>query len=345
MANIELKNIVKIYNREKILNNINLRIGDGEFMALVGPSGCGKTTTLKIIAGLIYPEEGQIYLNRQNITNLPAEKRNIVMVFQDYLLFPHLTVRENISFGLKMLGYSLNYRKNKARELLELVQLPGLENRYPTQLSGGQKQRVALARALALEPEVLLLDEPLSNLDPRLREDMRGLIEKLHRQLKMTTIVVTHDQNEAMLLADRIAVMFDGEVAQFSTPYDLYNKPVSKEVANLFGACNYLQGYVENGTFFYHQMEFAVPHVGMEGEIEAFVRAEHIELVEAGESSLTGVIREKRYTGGQSLFKIITENGELLCQVKNHINIVQGEKVGVKIDWPRVWFRKRDVDL
>ncbi|MEW6622521.1 MAG: ABC transporter ATP-binding protein [Bacillota bacterium] len=341
MAQVKLQNIDKYYSGERIIKSLSFVINHGEFVALVGPSGCGKTTTLKVLAGLIKPEHGEILLDGVDITSIPAEKRDIVMVFQDHLLFPHLSVGENIAFGLKMLGIPRKVREDKVRVLLEMVQLPGIEKRYPAQLSGGQQQRVALARALALEPKVLLLDEPLSNLDPGLRDGMRELISRLHKELNMTTLFVTHDQDEAMLLADKIAVMLGGELVQYDTPFNLYNKPISREVANMFGICNYMQGFLYNGVFHVQGKKYFVPHLTIQGNVEAYIRAEHIDLVSSQRGCLLGVVRERKFICGHSMFKVDTESGDVTALVKNHLDVSPGSRVNLKIDWERVWFQSR----
>lgn len=342
MAKVILKNLVKYYTKEKVIKNLNIEIQPGEFVALVGPSGCGKTTTLKLLSGLLLPDEGQILLDKEEITFLPAEKRDIVMVFQDHLLFPHLTVAENVAFGLRMLGISKKARIEKARVLLELVRLPDIEQKYPAQLSGGQQQRVALARALALEPKVLLLDEPLSNLDPNLREEMRELILQIHKKLNMTTVFVTHDQSEAMLLADKIAVMLEGKILQYDTPYNLYNKPVNKKIASMFGACNYLEGIIQNNIFYTQGKKINLPHFLENGEFVAYVRAEHIEICSPPQKEcFSGLIQDKKFSAGQSIIKISTDIGLLTVAVKNHIDIELGSRMYFKIDWNRVWFQKR----
>ncbi|NPV30088.1 MAG: ABC transporter ATP-binding protein [Firmicutes bacterium] len=341
MPEIVLRGLTKAYNGVTVLRGVSLEIADGELITLVGPSGCGKTTTLKILAGLIAPDQGEILIDGREITSVPVEKRDIVMVFQENLLFPHMTVGENITFGLKMAGCSRRYREAKLREMLELVQLPDLKNRYPAQLSGGQQQRVALARALALEPRILLLDEPLSNLDPRLRDEMRELIREIHKKMKMNIVLVTHDQLEAMLMADRIAVMFDGKIIQCDTPYNIYNRPATREVASLFGPCNTLSGFIQNGRFKTGGREFAVPGVDLTGEVVAFIRAEAIELVDS-EPDLRGVVVENRYTGGHSLLRVDTGDGEFLVRVDRHADLVVNSRVGLKIRWDKACFNKGD---
>ena len=225
---------------------LDLRVEDGEMLCLLGPSGCGKTTTLRLIAGFIEADAGEILLGGRAVHGLPPEKRRIGMVFQEYALFPHMNVRRNVAFGLEMLGASRRERDRKVRELLDLVRLAGWERRTVTSLSGGERQRVALARALAPGPRLLLLDEPLSALDARLRKDLRTEIRRIQRNLGVTTIYVTHDQEEALVLADRVAVMNAGRIEQIGAPRRLYRRPATRFVAGFVGEANLLPGRVES---------------------------------------------------------------------------------------------------
>ncbi|HUI18913.1 MAG TPA: ABC transporter ATP-binding protein [Alphaproteobacteria bacterium] len=248
MASVTLEGVSKVYGRHPAVNEVNLAIEDGEFLVLLGPSGCGKTTTLRMIAGLVEPTQGVIRIGGADVTALPARKRNIGMVFQDYALFPHMTIGENIAFGLRERHLDEVAIKRRVSELLALTRLPGFERRYPDQLSGGQQQRVALARALAYSPTLLLMDEPLGALDLKLREAMQVELRRVQRALGITTIFVTHDQEEAMSLADRIVVMSEGRVEQTGTPEDLYRRPASAFVANFVGKVNFLAGTVRSVT-------------------------------------------------------------------------------------------------
>ncbi len=220
---------------EEILHNIDLEVENGEFLSLLGPSGCGKSTLLKAIAGIVPPKSGRIFLGDQDVTETPIHQRGAVIVFQDMRLFPHLTAVDNVAFPLKMQGVPKGERRKIAEELLEKVQLPGLGKRRTFQLSGGQQQRVALARSLAAKPKLLLLDEPFSALDENLRQEMRELVLQLHREFTMTTILVTHDRQEALELSDRVAVMFCGKIVQCDRPSVIYEQPVNEQVANYFG--------------------------------------------------------------------------------------------------------------
>ncbi|MFW6249831.1 MAG: ABC transporter ATP-binding protein [Alkalispirochaetaceae bacterium] len=249
MIEVVLENIHKRYpgSEEEAVRDFSLRVEKGELVSLLGPSGCGKTTTLKIIAGLLEPDQGNVRFDGQDVTRIPAEHREAVMVFQSHLLFPFLSVAENVGFGLKMQGDSKEEMRRRVTPMLQRMQLAGYEERRPSQLSGGQRQRVALARALVLEPKVLLLDEPLSNLDASLRDEMRELILSIKEELDLTIIFVTHDQEEAVLLADRIAVMFGGELQQYGRSEELYRRPASLAIAKFFGNSNTLPGRV-SGT-------------------------------------------------------------------------------------------------
>lgn len=244
LPEVYLENLTKRFSDVVAVNHITLRIRSGELLTLLGPSGCGKTTTLRLIAGLLKPDEGNIYFDDEVVTHLPPEKRGVGMVFQNYALWPHMTVYDNIAFGLKIRKLPRDEIRRRVKEVLELVKLSGLENRYPRQLSGGQQQRVALARALVIEPKVLLLDEPLSNLDAKLREEMRFEIRDLQRRLKITTIYVTHDQAEAMALADRIAIMNHGKIVQVGSPKEIYECPKDRFVASFIGIANFIKGVV-----------------------------------------------------------------------------------------------------
>ena len=234
---MKLQNITKIFGKTRAVNDVSLEIKNGEFLTLLGPSGCGKTTILRIIAGLENVTSGIVHLEDVDITNLNPTKRDISIMFQDYALFPHMTIIENVSYGLRMRGISKTAREKRAIEWLETMQLSNTQKRFPSELSGGQRQRVALARALITNPKILLLDEPLSALDANLRIRLREELRKIHKQIGTTFICVTHDQEEAMALSDRIAILKDGQIEQIGTPNELYDKPASEFVANFFGKC------------------------------------------------------------------------------------------------------------
>jgi putative spermidine/putrescine transport system ATP-binding protein len=250
MARLELERLSKHFGHTVAVREVSLAVGDGEFVVLLGPSGCGKTTTLRMIAGFVSPTAGRVRLGGQDVTSLPPWKRNTGMVFQSYALFPHLTVAQNVAFGLEMRRVPKPDVAPRVAEALRLVRLEGLSERLPRQLSGGQQQRVALARALVIRPDVLLLDEPLSNLDAKLRETVRVEIRELQRQLGITTVMVTHDQEEALIMADRLVVMSEGAVRQVGTQQELYERPADRFVAGFVGRSNLLPGtMVKPGRF------------------------------------------------------------------------------------------------
>jgi multiple sugar transport system ATP-binding protein len=244
LAQAKFENLTKKFGEVVAVDNINLEIEDGEFVTLVGPSGCGKSTTLRLLAGLENPTSGSIYIDDKKIDHLPPQKREISMVFQSYALFPHMSVEANIAFGLKIKKESQEEKEKKIKWALKLLGLSGLEKRIPKELSGGQRQRVALGRALVLKPKVLLLDEPLSNLDAKLRLKMRTELKRLHKRIKTTILYVTHDQAEAMTLSDRLAVMKDGKILQLGPPEEIYSKPVDLFTAGFIGSppMNFLPG-------------------------------------------------------------------------------------------------------
>src|SRR3954467_6647231 len=245
MARLELIDLSKRYGDQIAVAGATLDVADGEFLVLLGPSGCGKTTTLRMIAGLIEPSGGAARIGGTDVTYLPPWRRNTGMVFQSYALFPHMTVADNVAFGLEMRRIGKSEIETRTREALRLVRLEGYEARLPRQLSGGQQQRVALARALAIRPDVLLLDEPLSNLDAKLRETVRIEIRELQRQLGITTVMVTHDQEEALIMADRLVVMNEGAVRQVGSQRELYERPADRFVAGFVGRSTFLAGTVE----------------------------------------------------------------------------------------------------
>lgn len=340
MSSVKLINLCKSFNKIKVLNNMNLDIKEGEIVSLLGPSGCGKSTTLKLIAGILHPDCGDILLNNESVLDIPIGKRDTVIVFQDYLLFPHMTLYENIEFGLKMKKINKNIRKSKVSELINLVKLKGYENKYPNELSGGQQQRVAIARSLAINPKVLLLDEPFSNLDINLRNEMREFVLGLQKHLKITTILVTHDKEEALMMSDRIAVMLNGEVKQFGTPDNLYENPKSKEVANIFGEKNYLIGNIRNG-------EFVNDIISIKLDKYKNMNIDNIELMIPKESIILktinngvgreGTILKKRYAGDKIYYDVDIDGTVLKASSNNNLYEIN-EKVDVFIEQRKILF-------
>ncbi|MGL4913473.1 MAG: ABC transporter ATP-binding protein [Romboutsia sp.] len=361
MSEVKLINLVKKFNEKIVLNNITLNIKEGELISLLGPSGCGKSTTLKLIAGLIKADGGDILFNNESVINLETEKRDAVIVFQDYLLFPHMTVYENIEFGLKMRKYEKKLRKEKVNNLITLVRLKGYENKYPTQLSGGQKQRVAIARALAVDPKILLLDEPFSNLDIMLRDEMREFVLDIQKRLNITTILVTHDKEEALMMSDKVAIMLDGEIKQFDTPKELYKKPYSVEVANFFGERNYINGSIRENIFISDIGKFEVNHPNID-EVSVMISPESIyinnkfqnkELVfnkeyKLGEkynyNNITGRISKKKYAGDRTYYNInIGSYNFKLTSINEDCNI--GDEVSLHIDFRNAVYFKTNQQI
>lgn len=245
MSEINFKSVNKAYGNVQVVRDLDLRIYEGELLALLGPSGCGKTTTLRMLAGFVEVTAGQIYFGERDVTRLPSYQRNVGMVFQGYALFPHMTVAQNVAFGLERRRVPRADKEARVRKALELVHMEGFADRMPRQLSGGQQQRIALARAMVIEPDVLLLDEPLSALDAKLRHDVRKEIRNLQQAQRVTTLFVTHDQDEALTMADRLVVMNRGRIEQIGTPAEVYESPRTRFVADFLGRSNFLAGRVE----------------------------------------------------------------------------------------------------
>jgi spermidine/putrescine ABC transporter ATP-binding subunit len=315
-ASLEINNLTKIFGRLLAVDQVSLKVRSGEFLTLLGPSGCGKTTTLMMIAGFILPSDGKILIDNKDITLVPPHKRNVGMVFQNYALFPHMTVFKNISFSLRIRRTHREVLAKEVSEALNLVQLNRLADRYPHQLSGGQQQRVALARALVFRPRVLLMDEPLGALDKKLREHMQLEIKHLQQTLNMTVIYVTHDQDEALTMSDRIAVLNSGRIEQLGSPKELYESPQNRFVADFIGESNFLHGKIVNiGESYFlvrleDQIEIQVPfQEGFEigQEVNLTIRPERI-LFRDGNKKLSNyipaVVQEVIYTGESTQYII-----------------------------------------
>ena len=304
-----IQNAVKRYGDFTALNGVSLDIQEGEFFTLLGPSGCGKTTLLRMIAGFNSIEGGDFYFGEKRINDVPAHKRDIGMVFQNYAIFPHLTVRENVAYGLKARKMPVKEIKPKVDEALELVQISHLADRKPNELSGGQQQRVALARAFVIEPSVLLMDEPLSNLDAKLRVQMRSVIKKLQRRLGITTIYVTHDQEEALTMSDTIVVMNEGVIQQIGTPADIYNEPKNVFVAKFIGESNIIPGVMlEDYKVRFHDIDFECVDAGFgcNTPVDVVVRPEDIDIMPLGKTALKGTIKSVLFMGVHYEFRIET---------------------------------------
>ncbi len=330
---IELVNISKDYNGNEALKMINLYVRRNEFLTLLGPSGCGKTTMLRIIGGFEQPTSGKVLFEDNDITMLPPYKRKLNTVFQKYALFPHLNVYENIAFGLKIKRLDKKIIERKIKNMLELVNLPGFENRSVDSLSGGQQQRVAIARALVNEPEVLLLDEPLGALDLKLRKEMQLELKKIQKTLGITFVYVTHDQEEALTMSDTIAVMRDGEIQQIGTPIDIYNEPVNAFVADFIGESNILDGVMlEDYLVEFAGRKFQCVDKGFENNenVDVMIRPEDVKLVPEEDGMLKGVITSVIFKGVH--YEMTVESGSVKWLIHSTLMEPVGSRVGIKID-------------
>jgi ABC-type Fe3+/spermidine/putrescine transport system ATPase subunit len=292
------------------LDGLSLDIAEGELVALLGPSGCGKTTALRIIAGLIQPNSGDLHFDGRPVLGLPPERRGAVLVFQNHLLFPHMSVAENVGFGLRMRGAACADVSARVQEMLSLVRLPDIGARRPHELSAGQQQRVSLARALVLRPRVLLLDEPLANLDTQLRSGMRDLIRSLQRQLGLTTLFVTHDQEEAMAIADRVALMLDGRLRQVDRPEDLYRRPADQQVAAFFGAANLIPGLSDGAVFHCALGALRLPAGTLHGTATLTIRPESV-CLGPGENTFQATIKARSFLGTRTQLLLGTAGADL----------------------------------
>jgi putative spermidine/putrescine transport system ATP-binding protein/spermidine/putrescine transport system ATP-binding protein len=340
-ADLELINVCKHYGTFRAVERVSLSIKAGEVVALLGPSGCGKTTTLRMIAGLVQQTNGDILVGGHSISPVPVHHRNIGMLFQNYALFPHMSVAQNVAFGLEMRRVGRDEAQRRVREVLGLVQLEGFADRLPTALSGGQQQRVALARALVIEPSVLLLDEPLGALDKGLRETMQVELRQLQQRLGITTVIVTHDQEEALTLADRIVIMRGGKIEQVGTPHEIYASPKSRFVASFIGAANFFKGRAraqDGGTTL---VEFAGGALAIVNELIApsktvtiSLRPESVHLEGASATSVPNsapaVVEQIIYRGSQTHLYLRLDDGErLLAFQQNDLSEATGRALSV----------------
>ncbi len=333
MTHVSLKQLTKVYpgSIEPSLDQLSLEIASGELTALLGPSGCGKTTTMKMIAGLLEPTAGDVTFDGRSVLRDKPEHRGVVMVFQNYLLFPYMSVAANIGFGLKMRKIGQTEIDRRVSEMLDLVKLPDLGARRPSELSGGQQQRVALARALIVQPNVLLLDEPLSNLDAHLRFEMRDLIRNLQQDMGITTIFVTHDQEEAVVLADKVALILDGRLKQYDVPSAFYSRPVDKATALFFGGQNFLAGTVNDDQFVTRFGSLRLSEKTPNGPGTLTIRPENIRIGSTadGRNSVVASLTDKIYLGTQT--RLQCQVGETQLQVIANPNDVLEYEPGQNI--------------
>ena len=334
------------------VDDVNLEVKTGELVTILGPSGCGKTTTLRMIAGFEYPTSGSILIGDKDVAKIPPNKRGLSMVFQSYALFPHLSIYENVAYGLRVQKLPASEIRERTERALDLMQLTTMAKRYPSQVSGGQQQRIALARAIVIEPSVLLFDEPLSNLDAKLREYMRDELRKLQKRLGITSLYVTHDQSEAMAISDRVVIMKEGRIRQVGTPREIYAFPQSRFVADFMGKANFLEVEVlgidgESARIDIGGKTFMVPRAGKarpnSGSALLVVRPEALRLISLSnaenEIPLRGCIDRFTYFGNIARYEVSTENGPLLIESYNpeaSSIFEEGDNVGVMIDFESV---------
>ncbi len=339
---IELKNISVSYDDERVLNDINLEINDKEFVTLLGPSGCGKTTILRVIAGFLEQESGDVVFSGKIINGVPSYKRQVNTIFQRYALFPHLNVFENIAFGLRLKKLPEEEIKAKVAEMLSLVNLSGMEKRKIHNLSGGQQQRVAIARAIANNPRVLLLDEPLAALDLKLRKDMQNELKKIQQQLGITFIFVTHDQEEALSMSDRVVVMDNGKIQQIGTPQDIYNEPNNAFVADFIGESNILDGIMKEdflAEFSGQTFKCLDSGFGINEKVDVVVRPEDVDIVDADKGMLIGVVTSVTFLGVH--YEIIVDIGGFKWMIQTTDEHKVDEHVGLFIEPDAIHIMKK----
>ena len=336
MGFLALRSLTKRYGDFPAVQDLDLSVGKGEFVSLLGPSGCGKTTTLQMIAGLVEPTSGTIMLDGRDITREKPNKRGLGIVFQSYALFPHLTVAQNVAFGLEMRKVNRSERDARVKDVLALVRLTGMEDRYPRALSGGQRQRVAVARALVIAPPVLLLDEPLSNLDAKLREEMQFELSRIQRSTGTTTIMVTHDQAEALSISDRVVVMEEGRMTQVDAPYRLYENPATAFISSFVGKMNRLDGIWRQGSAEIRGVRLPCAPSGLaEGATTTFaIRPEKIALCAAGAGQIDGTITSAFFLGDSWLLQVETPAGMVAVSMPNRGEEPAKAGMAVGLSWP-----------
>ena len=330
---VDFIHISKGFGEQLVLDDLNLSVHENEFLTLLGPSGCGKTTTLRILGGFESPDKGQVIFDGQDITHLPPNKRNLNTVFQKYALFSHMSVSENIAFGLKISGKSDAYIKDKIRYALKLVNLEGYENRLPDSLSGGQQQRIAMARAIVNEPRLLLLDEPLGALDLKLRQDMQYELIRLKNELGITFIYVTHDQEEALTMSDTIVVMNQGYIQQMGSPEDIYNEPQNAFVADFIGESNIIEGVMIQDRLVQilgAKFDCVDTGFGQNKPVDVVIRPEDVDLVEPEKGTITGVVTHLIFKGVHYEMEVQANGFEWLVHSTDMFPV--GQKVGIHVD-------------
>ncbi|MBB3464371.1 ABC transporter ATP-binding protein [Rhizobium sp. BK377] len=336
MANVNIRNVQKRFGTVNVIRDISVDISDGEFVALVGPSGCGKSTLLRMIAGLEEMSDGEIRIGARDVSNLRARDRDIAMVFQNYALYPHMSVADNMGFALKLKKADTSEISERVTKAANILSLEKLLDRYPKQLSGGQRQRVAMGRALVRDPQVFLFDEPLSNLDAKLRVQMRAEIKSLHQRIKTTTIYVTHDQIEAMTMADKIVVLHDGVIEQVGAPLELYDRPANLFVAGFIGSpsMNFIDGRIEEGVFRTEKglilpLPENIKSAPPAGELVYGIRPEHIRASQGGIGGRAEIVEG---TGSEIFAKLDCNGEQISCLFRERLAIAYGDTVSIAID-------------
>ena len=353
MAEVVLQGLTKQFGQTLAVNRVYLEIKDRELVVLVGPSGCGKTTTLRLIAGLEEPGSGEIFIGGRSVLQVAPKDRDIAMVFQNYALYPHMNVSQNMAFGLKMRGVARKEIRRRVQETAELLGIEDLLTRKPSQLSGGQRQRVAVGRAIVRDPQVFLLDEPLSNLDAKMRLVMRSELIKLHRRLQATMVYVTHDQVEAMTMGDRIAVMHEGKVQQFAEPREIYSAPANRFVAQFIGnpPMNLLEGKLvaeEQATYFQcDEFRVLIPstrarrlHDRLDRDITLGIRPEHLQLLPPGspEAGIDMTVVLSQLLGAETIVELDYGSGRMLARVENQQQFIAQQPLRIRVDSQHIHF-------
>jgi multiple sugar transport system ATP-binding protein len=340
---IKFQNVTKSFGDRYVVDDLSLEIADGEFVVLLGPSGCGKTTTLRMLAGLETVSSGDIFIGDERVNDVPTQQRDLAMVFQSYALYPHMTIAENIGYPLRVRKVDQNERRNRVARVAKMLEIEALLDRKPRQLSGGERQRVALARAIVREPRAYLMDEPLSNLDARLRVQMRGELKRLQHQLGTTTIYVTHDQAEAMTLASRVAVMKKGRLQQFDTPLNIYNRPANRFVAEFVGnpSMNFLDGRVERGFFVSDSVRLPVDR--QDSPVTLGIRPEHVHvLTQPQEGAIPASVYVTELMGNETFVFVSVGSHRLIARAAADFRAQVEDKVWLQIQTEKAHFFEKE---
>jgi multiple sugar transport system ATP-binding protein len=346
-VSIKFQNVTKLFGDTRVVDDLCLEIENGEFVVLLGPSGCGKTTTLRMLAGLESVTMGDLYIDGERINDVQTQHRDLAMVFQSYALYPHMTIADNIAYPLRVRKLPQDERTRRVRDVARMLEIEALLDRKPRQLSGGERQRVALARAIVREPRAYLMDEPLSNLDARLRVQMRGELKRLQHQLGTTTIYVTHDQAEAMTLATRVAVMKRGRLQQFDTPLNIYNRPANRFVAEFVGSpsMNFIDGKIEDGVFVNDSVQILVQRPDTD-QITIGIRPEHIRVfTEHQDSAIPATVYVTELMGNETFVFLSVGNNRLIARAPAEFRAEVESRVWVQIESERAHFFDRQTGL